>query len=344
MLPWYKNRWVTIFLHGAFWLLFFLLPYLLHPSFQDDTPMPRRSLQSESVLFNLLKCLFWMTVFYLNAYILVPRLAYPRKYALYAVSAVVLLALLSLFELVYFALDHRSGNGFHLRSFILFNIFPFLFILAGSTTYRMFADKIREEQRTREKLAENLKSELSFLRSQMSPHFMFNVINSIVALARKKSDLVEPSLIKLSSLMRYFLYEHDGDRVPLEKEIEYLQSYIDLQQQRFSRTVVELDIIGMDRHYEVEPMLLIPFVENAFKHGIVQNGSIKVVLEAKDGLLHFSVVNQYSDEPGLIKDKTSGIGLSNVQRRLNLLYDKRHVLMISKRDGWFRVSLELKLH
>ncbi len=144
--------------------------------------------------------------------------------------------------------------------------------------------------------------------------------------------------------MRYFLYEHDGDRVPLEKEIEYLQSYIDLQQQRFRRTVVELEIIGMDRHYEVEPMLLIPFVENAFKHGIVQNGSIKVVLEAKGGLLHFSVVNQYSDEPGLIKDKTSGIGLSNVQRRLNLLYDKRHVLMISKRDGWFRVSLELKLH
>jgi sensor histidine kinase YesM len=344
MQPWYKNKWVNIFLHGAFWLLFFLLPYLLHPSYQDDEPQRRRFPQNDSIRFNLLKCLFWMMLFYLNAYILIPRLVYRKKYLIYVLCAFVLLGLLCLFEFAYFFMANNQGNVFHVRNFILFNLFSFLFLLAGSTTYRMFADKNREEQRTREKLAENLKSELSFLRSQMSPHFMFNVINNIIALARKKSDLVEPSLIKLSSLMRYFLYEHEHDKVPLGKEIEYLQSYIDLQQQRFSRTIVHLDVQRIDGAYEIEPMLLIPFVENAFKHGIVQNGAIDIVLEAKQGMLHFSVVNQFSEEAGLIKDKTSGIGLANVQRRLDLLYDKRHVLMISKRDGWFRVSLELKLH
>jgi len=344
MMPWYKNKWVNIFLHAAFWLLFFLLPYLLRPSFQDDEPARRRLPQADSLSFNLLKCLFWMGAFYLNAYILVPRLLYLRKRLLYILSTLALLGLLSLFETVYFAFDGHQGSSFHVRNFILFNIFPFLFILAGSTVYRLFADKRRAEERTREKLAENLKSELSFLRSQMSPHFMFNVINNIVSLARKKSDLVEPSLIKLSSLMRYFLYERDDDKVPLEKEIEYLQSYIDLQQQRFSRTVAQLDVHGIDGHYEIEPMLLIPFVENAFKHGIVKDGAIEMVLEVKQGLLHFSVANQYTETVDMVKDKTSGIGLANVQRRLNLLYDRRHVLMVSKRDGWFRVSLELKLH
>src|SRR5205085_7019396 len=112
-----------------------------------------------------------------------------------------------------------------------------------------------------------LKSELSFLRSQISPHFMFNVINNIVALARKKSDLVEPSLIQLSQLMRYFLYDSNAEKVPLEKEVKYLENYIALQQQRIGNNIIKLNISGVHGGYEIEPMLLIPFVENAFKHG-----------------------------------------------------------------------------
>jgi LytS/YehU family sensor histidine kinase len=169
----------------------------------------------------------------------------------------------------------------------------------------------------------------------------------MVALARKKSDLLEPSLLKFSSLMRYMLYEADEEKVELDKETEYLQSYIDLQQQRFGKNLqlcVSLDAI--DDNYEIEPMLLIPFVENAFKHGtgIIEDAQINIRLKAEKNILHFSVQNKYDPKSIELKDKTSGIGLANVKRRLNLLYGNKHNLLITQKDNWFNVSLQLNLN
>lgn len=211
----------------------------------------------------------------------------------------------------------------------------------------MINDRIKTERLIKEKETENLKTELSFLRSQVSPHFMFNVLNNMVALARKRSDELEPSLIKLSSLMRYMLYETDEDKVALEKEIDYLQSYIDLQQQRFGKHVkVNVLFQKDDINYSIEPMLLIPFVENAFKHGtgLIEDAQIDIDLSVKNGLLQFFVRNKYNGTTGEVKDKTSGIGLNNVQRRLNLLYNDHHNVLINKKDDWFTVSLQLNLH
>jgi LytS/YehU family sensor histidine kinase len=235
---------------------------------------------------------------------------------------------------------------FNIRGHILFNFFFFLFIFAGSTAYRMIKDRIRADRIAREKENENLKTELSLLRSQASPHFMFNVLNNMVALARKKSDLLEPSLLKFSSLMRYMLYDADEEKVGLEKEIDYLQSYIDLQQQRFGKNVqVNVNLQQFDDNYEIEPMLLIPFVENAFKHGtgIIEDAQIIVELKAEKGMLHFNVQNKYDPSSVEIKDKTSGIGLANVKRRLNLLYGDKQNLLISRKDNWFTISLQLNL-
>jgi len=160
-------------------------------------------------------------------------------------------------------------------------------------------------------------------------------------------------------LMRYMLYEADEEKVPLEKEIEYLQSYIDLQQQRFGKNVLfNVSLTDVDKSYEIEPMLLIPFVENAIKHGtgFIENAQIDIEMKAKNNMLHFSVRNKYNSIPfkiterasGIvtveIKDKTSGIGLTNVKRRLNLLYGKSHTLLIGQKDNWFNVSLQLNLH
>ena len=197
-----------------------------------------------------------------------------------------------------------------------------------------------------EKENENLKTELSLLRSQVSPHFMFNVLNNMVALARKQSDQLEPSLIKLSSLMRYMLYEADEDTVPLEKEIEYLQSYIDLQQQRFGKNViVNVTFSVNDDHHYIEPMLLIPFVENAFKHGtgMIEDARIDIDLKTEKNKLLFTVRNKFNNVSNNVKDKTSGIGLANVKRRLNLLYGGNHSLLITKNDDCFKVSLEIFL-
>jgi len=176
---------------------------------------------------------------------------------------------------------------------------------------------------------------------------MFNVLNNMVALARKKSDLLEPSLIKLSQLLRYMLYETDEDKVLLEKEVEYLQSYVDLQKQRFGKNVkITTSLEQIENGHTIEPMLLIPFVENAFKHGtgLILNAEIDVKLQVKSGVLYFSVLNRCSHDIAETKDKTSGIGLNNVKRRLNLLYHQNHSLQIDKKDGWFTVSLQLNLH
>ena len=198
----------------------------------------------------------------------------------------------------------------------------------------------------KEKENENLKTELSFLRSQVSPHFLFNVLNNMVAMARLKSDQLEPSLIRLSGLMRYMLYESDETSVTLHRETEYVNSYIELQKMRYAKSlVIKTDIDPGDGQL-IEPMLLIPFIENAFKHGTgnLEDPVIDISLKIYDGLLNFQVKNKFDPKNEEIKDPTSGIGLPNVERRLNLLYDQKHILAINKENNWFTVSLQIKLH
>ncbi|HEU0063832.1 MAG TPA: histidine kinase [Flavisolibacter sp.] len=226
-------------------------------------------------------------------------------------------------------------------------MFPCLFFLAISTAYKMIQDRTKLEKEKKEKETENLKTELSFLRSQVSPHFMFNVLNNMVALARKKSDILESSLIKLSSLLRYMLYETADENVPLEKEIDYLQSYIDLQQQRFGKNLhVETCFSNSDKSYFIQPMLLIPFVENAFKHGtgMINDPFIHIKLKVEQSILKFHVSNRFNEASNEIKDKSSGIGLANVLRRLQLLYGTKQQIKIEKGNGIYSVLLQINLN
>lgn len=176
---------------------------------------------------------------------------------------------------------------------------------------------------------------------------MFNVLNNILALARLKSDQLEPTIFKLSTLMRYMLYETDEERVSLQKEIDYLNSYIDLQKQRVGGKVkLDVHIPQAEAPQEIAPMLLIPFIENAFKHGTghIKNAQIYINMSVEHDTLNFVVRNRYdASETNESKDRTSGIGLANVMRRLNLLYKEKHDLLITKEDGWFVVSLQINL-
>ncbi len=212
----------------------------------------------------------------------------------------------------------------------------------------MTADKIKADKLQMQKNEENMKTELAFLRSQISPHFIMNVLNNIVALNRLKSDDLEPTLMKLSGLMQYMLYETDEEKVLLKTEAEYLQSYIELQEQRFGAKVkVNLNISLANEWNEIEPMLLIPFVENAFKHGIgmIEEPRIDIELKSNEqNELFFRVLNKYNPVTTQINDKTSGIGLTNVKRRLNILYGSQHLLIIKKENDCFEVLLTIKLH
>ena len=168
-------------------------------------------------------------------------------------------------------------------------------------------------------------------------------MNNIAAMVRLKSDELEPTVHKLSSLMQYMLYETDEEKVILQSEIEYLQNYIDLQQQRFSeKLTLHVSLDAKETWHSIEPMLLIPFVENAFKHGtgLVQNPEIGIELKVEKDKLYFIVKNKFI-RTETVKDKTSGIGLVNVKRRLELLYGDKHRLSINKANDLFIASLEL---
>ena len=343
---WYSKKWVTTLLHAAIWILLFSLPYILRPSLGDNRPVTNKPEPGVVHFRYAINNLIYIAFFYLNAFLLFPQFVYRRKYKQYLLLiSALFIVVLSVTWFVLFVIFEK--NSFDLRRHILFNFFFYLFILAASIAYSMIMDRAKNERLAREKENENLKTELSLLRSQASPHFMFNVLNNMVALARKKSDLLEPSLMKFSSLMRYMLYEADEEKVALEKEVEYLQSYIDLQQQRFGNNVkVNVSFRQPDKLYEIEPMLLIPFVENAFKHGtgIIEDAQINIELKAVNNVLSFSVENKYNPSSIELKDKTAGIGLPNVKRRLDLLYGKNQRLQIGKNNGWFSVLLNINFN
>jgi sensor histidine kinase YesM len=343
---WTSKRWVVVLLHIAFWLLLFSSPFLLRPTQDDRHPKVEDHGGMMWMIQYFVNCFTWMSLFYIHSFLLIPSLIYKKRYVEYLLSLIAVFVVLLAINWGSFTLLLPKWH-FDFRASVFFYIFPCIFMLACSTAYTMFGDKLRSDRLAKEKETENLKTELAFLRSQVSPHFMFNVLNNMVALARKKSDQLEPSLIKLSSLLRYMLYETDEEKVLLEKEIDYLKSYVDLQTQRFgSKVKVNLMIEDLDGSYFIEPMLLIPFVENAFKHGtgLIQNAEINIELRAKNNLLQFMVSNCYDSSSREIKDKTSGIGLQNVKRRLNLLYKNQHTLLITNKENRFTISLQLNLH
>jgi len=335
---WYRSKVVVVFFHILAWLVLFSLPTLFHREPDQQHVNWKVMISLRTLIFDSCCILF----FYFNSEFLLPRFLNRKKIGLYILFIILLFAVfigvINIFP--------RPGEkpGFHREYF--FAIFPYLFIWAMSTVYWFITDKIRTEQLMKERENENLKTELSFLRSQVSPHFLFNVLNNMVAMARLKSDQLEPSLIRLSGLMRYMLYESDEASVTLLRETEYVNSYIELQKIRYAKSLnIRLDMDPGDNQL-IEPMLLIPFIENAFKHGTgaINDPVIDISLKISEGLIDFRVKNKYDPESVEIRDRTSGIGLTNVKRRLNLLYDQKHILTINKEDGWFTVSLQIKLH
>jgi LytS/YehU family sensor histidine kinase len=216
-----------------------------------------------------------------------------------------------------------------------------------SVLYSITVEKIRIEKMQKENEALQLGMELKFLRSQVSPHFLFNILTNLVFLARKKSDKLEESLLMLSGLMRYMLYDA-GKKISLQQEVEYLESYVALQKLRFGRDVdilFNIELSQAEKDYSIEPMMLIPFVENAFKHGTGYRHQpfININLMVQQGALSFQVKNKFSNEADAVKEESSGIGLSNVQSRLKLLYPGRHNLKIHSSADEFDINLTLKL-
>jgi hypothetical protein len=190
---------------------------------------------------------------------------------------------------------------------------------------------------------EAIKAELAFLKSQINPHFLYNTLNYLYSLAIPVSEKMASAVLRLSDLMRYTLTEHEDGRVSLEKEIDYLSSYIELFRMRFEPAFyVNFDVDASNSQLRITSLLLISFVENAFKHGVTTDPHhpVSIVLKASSKMLFFEVENRISQHE---KDKSSGIGLYNVQRRLELIYPGKHDLKIENTGKKYKTTLTIQL-
>lgn len=331
-------RWLFSLL---FWFLWVGLPILNAILDNDQERLQRR-------LHFLPLDLMAVPFFYINAEFLSNRYLLKGKIHKYFIGvAVVFLAYL--FSYVNFRTYLRANIADPpLRFFDSWNWFVGIFNIGMSTLYGFILLLISQKRKEDERKEERMRAELSFLRSQISPHFIFNILNSIVYLIRTKSENAEKVTIELSKLIRYMLYDSENKQVPLDKEIEYLENYIGLQKIRFGEDVDIVTSISQNgSNLSIEPMLLIPFVENAFKHGVgtLSEPFIKINLDiSNENEMEFRVVNRATlpqlTEP---KDSGSGIGIKNVKRRIELLYPEKHILTLNRENDIFDVYLKLTL-
>lgn len=285
-----------------------------------------------SLLTDITVSFFYALIPFQVLYFLHPRQKWLLSVFLIAIS-------LPAFFFFHFLCMQLMEKYARLRHFFMDNLFySSIYIVYGITFYFIRYSYYKEIQQ-KELLLQSRQSELSFLRSQINPHFLFNSLNNIYSLAYQQSDRVLPAIASLSDLLRYMLYD-TTEKVPLEKETEYLQKYIELQKLRFEQPVrADLHIAGDTENVLIPPLLLIPFVENAFKHGDFTNGSgLQMNIYTSNNKLHVYCHNKKGKQQ---KDIGGGIGLENVKRRLSLLYPGKHVLLIEDKNDSFTINLEL---
>ena len=218
----------------------------------------------------------------------------------------------------------------------------FVLIMAG--VGRFTFDWFRSQKERKELEHQRLTSELAYLKSQVNPHFLFNTLNNIYGLARKQSPATEDAILKLSGMMRYMLYETNEAEVPLDREVKQLEDYLSLQSLRYARSeVARFETSGALEQYSIAPLLLVPLLENGFKHGRFSQPDdlLECNLAVSESGLEFQVINPVA--PAMEqKDEVGGVGLENIRRRLALLYPERHTLEIRKENGHFEAMLTLQ--
>lgn len=204
---------------------------------------------------------------------------------------------------------------------------------------------LKQEAQVKTLKEQQLLSELNYLKAQVQPHFFFNTLNSIYALAIKQSKDTAPMVVQLSEIMRYILYQSAEQKVPLQQEAAFLRNYVEIERIRHHQHIsISFDVQGINDTARIEPLLLLPFIENAFKHGAreaVDKGSVAIVLCLVEKDLTLQVAN--SKPEGRMDSNPSGIGLQNVKKRLELLYPNRHQLQVSENEQNYEMNLNLKL-
>ncbi len=349
----------TLFIHLIFWLGYYALLIFVFTG---------REIPERAWRIGLIHILPQMVIAYTNMEWLIPRYFIKRQYYKYALGALAcFVALYGYYEWINpFLTNHfvppsaeetqwfrhmgnlpmerrRWGGGMRFR--LTFNFTQTFAIFFLSTAYKVFQIAQKREKEAAILKSENLQSELKFLKSQINPHFLFNALNNIYTLSILKSDKAPEMILKLSEMLRYIIYDCNEEVVLLGKELNYIRNYIALQKLKDENINVDLNLGKNNTELRIAPMILMPFIENSFKHSKIEDtkkGWIKIDMVTEDNILQITIGNSL---PGrkYTKDKFGGVGLENVKRRLELTYPNKHELNISSDEKSFTVKLNITL-
>lgn len=326
-------------LHGFVWFCDLSIIFLL--TLAGNLWSTKGTLVSTAMLLGILA---WsLAVFYSGYSIIVPKFFSKNRFGtgvLAIVGICLIFPLLPHMDNVLSALSGNGWMGYSLSAYIQV-FFLSLFICVAGILFRAFVNWIDNQQKKKELENEKLKSQLMVLINQNNPHFIFNVLNNIDSLITSKPAKASETIHKLSDLLRYVYSNSEKDRVRLTSEIEYIENYIELQSLRLDNKVkVEFEKDFKENIFVV-PMLFLPFIENAFKHGLVDHEHpLKLKFLIKNGQLIFECINNTGSGNGSKTD--SGFGLSNVIKRLDLMYPSKYNLNIDTKKNTYSVSLSLQ--
>ena len=329
------------FAHAFVWIIVVSFTFLL----TQQMPFPRHE-EKMHIMPVFVSSLFLILVFYFNYFILIPRLLFKNRYLIYTLCCAGCIAIKFLVPiLIMSSFPKPPPMPVHGAPF------PFMMEFAFSNSVLMYvviflaSIGLRLNNRWKQTEKERLQSEISSLKSQINPHFLFNTLNSIYAETLGKADGASEMILKLAEIMRYTITEANEDKVSLQKEFDYVTNYIELQKIRLaSKAKLEYVVNGDATRLQIAPFLLIPFIENAFKYGVnsEQNSFIRIALSIANNELKLWVTNKKVKTENSLHE-TFGLGVANTRKRLSLLYPDKSILAIYETEDDYSVSLFIKL-
>jgi len=296
------------------------------------------------LIHDIISLLLDMCLIYFNIYYLIPKFALKDKLLHYVIFTVITLFAVTSFNVFQESSIYTEEEDFSVGWSLYYAILLTLGTLAPAIAIKIAKYFYEESQKSSELEQTNLKAELNYLKKQINPHFLFNSLNNIYIMSKEKSDKTPETILQISDLMRYQTYDAAKEKVKLSKEIEFLDNYLKLEQIRRDNLYIKSNVIGNVDTVLIEPLLFLPFVENACKYSAKTDGSkeeIHINWTNDNHQLNFNIDNEKGHIPH--RKENSGFGLDNVIKRLELLYPDKHTLTITESDSLYSVDLIIEV-
>lgn len=333
-----------LYAHLLFWVAYYFYRVYMYIEYYEYSPITQ-----------FVELPVKMAVVYMHMYFLMPRLLSHKKYFYYGIGLISLVFVATVVQSEVIRGMIASGI-YHFNPDLLYSPRKFsatashiTMILFVTSAIKILKDQYLQQQKVQQMERQRLRNELTFLKTQINPHFFFNTLNNLYSLVLNKSDKAADTILKLSSLMEYVIYESDKKLVTLASEVKHLNDYVDLEKLRFGTELkLEMTLPEQDQNHQIPPMLLIPLVENCFKHGKPDKGGQFIIVikgEIKGKYLHFSTYNTKAPHPVASGRHTPnyGVGMKNVMRRIELIYGKRADFRMKELTESFALTVQLPL-